>query len=425
MKESMKSFLQNLKEWMWSLLFVLPYIERGKISDRLKYTSGTIVWRAILTIELLLLLILIIRKRYFRRHIIKFENRLIICFSVIITNMVIFGVLNNTLLASVNLGMMLMIPLLNAYLVFDILMQSTLNIQNVIRKSILAYSFFCIFAIIYNVKNLGVVLFLGSSLSNIRLSASGGGTVTLGYTMAFVLSFMLVNSECMRKREVIFCTIVLLMGIILTQDRGAILIIGLDIVYLYLKTDNKTNMLLLGIPTFIVMLVLFIYVIPSVLHRNISLSSLFTDDRFSTVCNSLGIWLKKIWSIPFGFGLNGFFPYQEWLSNVNPEDVYTNIHFNTFYVDGKWLLVQPHSVWVYIIIETGVLGFMTFISVIKGIACDFVKGSKPVCFLLVCMIAFGFLESTLMLEPGVACVWYLMLFYTILYRKNENKKGEV
>lgn len=411
------TIFKKISEWGIAFLFVLPYLERGFISEFLSFKTSTLVWRGVLTLEIVVFVFLAVKRLFLGVKIRKINYGITLFFLVIFVNSLIYSAISNEYFRGLNVCLMILLPLVNAFFVISIIDKEHIGISSVVKKSIYLYSAFTIFTIFYNVAFLGMSL---SFFETQRMSAPAGGVVTLGYTMSLVFTLMIACRRCFKTVELIVLGIVLLYGVFLTKDRGSIPIIIIDFVYLFMVQRNKNMRIVLFIPFTIILLLSAFIIVPFFLKRNVSLLSFLKDDRFTSAYNSIEALIKNPDKILFGYGLNGFFPYQKWLATTMPEDRWT-ANFNTFLLDDKRILVQPHSTWLYLLMETGLAGVFCFVFMFACILKKWIRKSGVLLVVLnICVLSL--LESTLILEPGIAVLWWLILLYTIYYSKRLESK---
>jgi O-antigen ligase len=104
-------------------------------------------------------------------------------------------------------------------------------------------------------------------------------------------------------------------------------------------------------------LLLLAFILPNILngyHRFISLES----SRFSTQSNVLEIIKNDPDKIIIGYGLSNFFPYNKWYAGQKSNRKNENIYYDDD-VNAK-ILVEPHSLYIWLLAETGLVGLFLF-----------------------------------------------------------------
>lgn len=404
-----------LSELIISLLFIVPYIETGKIRELfVRYTSDY-YWRGIITIELIIFFLLLLTVNKYRTKFRLLGRRITVFTFYLFVNAVFSCIAGNGFVAVITLLLMLVIPLWNAYLTIKYIDKKHLNVNLIIKYSVWMFTAFVIFCIFINSVRYGMVLSI-RALGSVRMVASAGGVVTLGYAISLVLAFLVANRELFGDKEFIIIFCINTLGIIYTQDRGAYVILLIVLIYLYKITKKK----ILGF-FFVIFMILggVIYIqdiIAMLMPRISSMSNLSNEGRIQMLFKCIGIALSDFIYVPFGRGLNGFFPYQHWQATTNPNDVYTVSHYGRFWFQNDYLMVQPHNTFIYLLMEIGIVGIVLFVGIIfatkKYTICSNNKSS--ISFIILCILVLCFLESTLVLETGVACVWWLILFLTMI-----------
>lgn len=135
------------------------------------------------------------------------------------------------------------------------------------------------------------------------------------------------------------------------------------------------------------------------------------ESRLATVVDNLGVFTTQ----PFleqllGSGIGMFYPYQLWLSNSSLACFH---NYNHFFYNGVSLLVQPHNIFVYVLMESGVLGLALFtFTIIKAISGKkTTKGKTTLVYKMFVITSFFllFVEATFFVEPGSASLWWFIL----------------
>lgn len=405
----------GLKEYILAFLFVLPYAETGPAA-LLLYTTSSTYWRPILSIELLILVLLIpilfVRSKAIDYRISTIKSIIVPFIAAMFFSLIYSFFLNGVALNSTTLFLMITVPLTNAYLITKLILFKGYKIQNIIRKSIFLFALFVVFSIIFNIFSYGLTLNFSDETR--RLSASAGGPVILGYTMSVVFAFVLSHRECFSKVELFITFSILLLGILLTQDRGALLVLGLCGLYT-LKNFSKNQKVWLCL--FLLLLVPFLLseLKDSAFFTRLTEGKVSEDYRSITLLSAVSIYFEDIKYVLFGHGFEGFFPYQYWLLNTSPDEVYSNVDFGLIKYGDKYVLVQPHNTFVYYLMETGLVGLTFFCSIFLKTYKKSKQNKTTLSLVLISILCISMLESALILEPGIACTLWLMLFYSFIY----------
>ena len=148
--------------------------------------------------------------------------------------------------------------------------------------------------------------------------------------------------------------------------------------------------------------------------------------RGITLLNGLKAFSKQpIIEKLFGVGLSGLFPYQSWL-------LYRYTlgfpHYNMFFFNGYIMLVQPHNSFLYLLLETGLVGLLLFLSLfVIGyhlIRTKTVSNRRLRCLVLFLIIFLNCFDAVFMIQPGSAGLWWL-LYFLVIYDMNERRNKSV
>lgn len=413
----MKKNSNSIMEYALAFLFVLPYAETGPIIEFCHFTTSNTYWRAILTIELVILVVLmpigILRLRTKDKKLHSIKSCIMPFIAILFFCLIFSFLINGIALNSTTKFLMILVPLMNAYLVQKLIVYKGYDIYSIIRKSVFFFALFVVFSIIFNIVNYGFTINFSDETK--RLTASAGGPVILGYTISVVFAFVLSHRECFKRIELLFVFSILLLGIFLTQDRGALLILGICGIYLLKKFSIKEKALILF---FVILSIPFIIneIRDSVFFERLTESKISNDARVISLLAALSIYFEDFWYIFLGHGLEGFFPYQHWLLNTSPGDVFTDTYYNIVQYGDKYVLVQPHNTFIYFLMEIGFVGVYFFCRMLYKIYKNSGENKSSLMLVLISIICMSMLESALILEPGIACTLWLMLFYSFMYK---------
>lgn len=407
----------NILEYALAFIFILPYAETSIITDTFRYTTNDTYWRAILSIELILFVILIpitLHNVRCKRTILSNMRVAFIPFAVTMLFVLLYSFfLNGVSLPSLNLFLMIVTPMLNAYLINKFIAYKRLSIIRIMRRSVFFFVLFLIFAILFNIAKYGFSISLTDAST--RLTASAGGPVILGYTIAFILAFFVAHIEIYKLNEILIISPILLFALILTQSRGALLVTILCLLFFIRNYSKIVVIFFLLISFFLLPSIIGILAESSFFKRFVGFD-FFSDDRIGTFFSAIATYFSEIEYVLLGHGFDGFFPYQQWLLNHTGEEVYSNPDFNIILYNGRYMLVQPHNTFIYFIMETGLVGLLSFCTIFRKIYNRVEYHKKPSMILLICsFICISMLESTILLEPGIACTLWLVFFYSFFY----------
>lgn len=120
----------------------------------------------------------------------------------------------------------------------------------------------------------------------------------------------------------------------------------------------------------------------------------------------------------FGLGLGNVYQYQQWLTD---NKFNTDKFYNNFFVfHGNAILVHPHNVYFYFLLETGIVSVILFILPFVKYIYYSIKSKNLWMFILIAIILFiNFFDSIMIVESGVAAMLYVII--SLLYYKNSQQ----
>lgn len=416
MKE-LKIGKKSLCEKFLALVFIIPYIEVSFIRELLEYKSYDILVPASISV-LGLISIMLLVFIFFGRSKVKLREFYPVIFVKVILDIIIL--IRGLYLQDINIFLSqfirFAIPFYYAMLVIKIIKMYKLNIINISKTGIFYFSLYIVTNIAINFNKYGFVLFNGTDKS--RLISPGGGPVIFGYTIVIVMSYLLYYKKYLSKQYNNIIITILLIGGVLTGSRGAIWpILILTLIYLISYKDLRKTVI-----AFTLLVSVFIVfnpidflgdIIPRIL--NFSLGG-----RGNTTINAINVFKEQsLLLMLFGVGLSACFPYQLW--SISKSSVSNIISYNTFLYNSQVLLVQPHNTYIYLLIETGILGLTLFLLIIvfsiKIIKQQNIIGKCYKYITVILIFGLNYLDSVFMIEPGSAGLWWVLLFF-VIYNEN-------
>lgn len=263
--------------------------------------------------------------------------------------------------------------------------------------------------IVINVRLYGFAI--SGTASQSRLLSPGGGPVILGYTIVLMTCYLLYLRRAMTRRNALISICILLAGGILSGSRGAVWPMMLFLM-IYALTSRKSNIQVFGIIVLGIMVVLIdpISLLDKIAPRVIDLSG---GARADTLSSAMQVYsAQPIFNQLFGTGLSQGFPYQAWLIDSSHFLAYNNFIYN-----GLVMLVQPHDSFVYLLLETGLVGVILFISIFitfaKLIRQQSAYGNFYKYIFLICVVLLNCLDSVFIIQPGSAGLWWVLLFLIV------------
>lgn len=405
--KSLKIKYSMLKSFFIILIFIIPYAETSILAFAFTDSAKTFYLRSILIFQMVLFLGL---SFYHGKRIIKNKtSKVILLFALFIfINCIMSIVLEAKVGAALVTGLSILLPIANANYLLISIRKNNLNIDNIIKWAVNLYSIFVVYCIVFNIAKYGLELSHGSN--RFRLSASAGGPVILGYTISLVLIFMFANKDIFTRKNVIINSAIFILGITYTMDRGAYVILILGLLYLLVTEQDKMLKLIL----FIGIIVAVVFMTDTVYERifelffgNRTMENLTETMRFKTAVECINEYIKNPFYYLFGQGVSNFFPFQKWTASGG------GVNINLFSYYGTMLLVQPHNTVIYLLMETGIVGILFFLYFSfcgqKNLDGKYVFN---VIIVDISFVLLGLFESTIIIQPGIACMWWLMVLLT-------------
>lgn len=398
----------NLMEFFWGIVFVFPYIEirpikkMFEISFHLGYIPASVV---IMSCTILILLVASLFKKNDKVKPGLYKILLIKVFLDII--ILLRGLYVDHISIFLSQFLWFIIPFYFSFVVFLVIKKYNFDVIRISKIGIGFYCLYLVLNIVINISKYGFSIENGEIRS--RLLSPGGGPVILGYTIVLVLTYMLSIRDNISIPKFYVYISVLIIGSLFTGSRGSIWTILLIILFYFLvKNKNKLffiiNLFILG---FSFLAFKPINHITSFVPRIMNLDG---GSRTVTLYNSLELFAKQpISNILFGTGISGFFPYTNWLTN------HGTVENNTFIYNGKILLVQPHNTYLYLLIETGLIGLLIFVIIFIMFFVNLEDGKNKFYHYLVVFSALllNNFDAIFLVQPSASSLWWLILFFVL------------
>ena len=406
----------TIKQFAIALLFVIPYLETGPLYYAFTNSNRTYYWRSILSFQIILFVVLIMRHGK-SRITGKYSKSVFLISAYLLINGVLSLVLGADMGALLVTLLSFVIPLANSNLVLKDIDKEELRLEKIIKWSINLYVLFVIYCIVFNIAKYGLVL---SYVNNrFRLSASAGGPVILGYTISLVFVYMLANKDLFTFKNLVFNSVVFVLAVTYTMDRGAYVILLLGVFYLVVTEKNKiiSGVFVLGVIFGIIYFSdeLFGKLIKTLFGNRVMSTDITETMRFVTAMHCLSDYIKEPLYYLTGHGIGNFFPFQQWTaSNAGiSSSAYARFDVNLFSYKGNMILVQPHNTIIYLLMETGAIGIVLFLRTsFVGMKNDEGQIQSNVLVVVTAFLLLALMESTIIVQPGIACMWWLMVGLT-------------
>ena len=331
-------------ERLLSLLFLFPYFE-GFFSSFIIYKDGA-VFRIILPILLIAALGFCLVPVRWKYYAFSHNYKLELILPVYLTASIIFMKDRSLLSTSTYLWMISSIIFAVCFVTFFI--ARNLDIDCLLVDCIENFSILCLLLVIRAI----IVDHLFIDLSY-RFNPPGGGAVIFGYTCTVFLALTIYYIHQIKHPYII--GIIFIVAIIGTMSRGAIWPAALVVIIYFLTSGKESKsklvisiiVLTVGFILSIFVPIVLIQIAPRLLEtsdytRQLTMASVFKTINWYSI-------KQKI----FGLGLGKVYQYQQWLTD---NKFNTDKFYNNFFVfHGNAILVQPHNVYFYFLLETGVV----------------------------------------------------------------------
>lgn len=196
---------------------------------------------------------------------------------------------------------------------------------------------------------------------NIRLQWPGVGAVIAGCTAAMGIGYLLFYESREDGRSFSAIGIILLLLLALcSQSRAGVYASFALAIYRFFPRHNAAYVVLCFLGLVTVVLAFDPVGIISQTRMGI-----FESARFDTWKSALQIFFEgNLFTQLFGYGFGAVFPYIEWSSAYASGEIVrglTDGAWNQFVFHSHVMLVQPHNVLVYFLLEIGIVGSLFFL----------------------------------------------------------------
>ena len=248
----------------------------------------------------------------------------------------------------------------------------------------------------------------------IRMQWPGIGAVITGCTAAAVIGFLLLRERNNNHDELSTIGILLLMLLALcTQSRSGIYVSFALVVYRFFPRHNAAFSLLclLGLTTVLLAFDPIQYIADTRIGS-------FDSARFDTWQSAFEIFSESgLFGQLFGHGFGAVFPYVDWSSAYDRGEILralTDGSWNQFVFHSHVMLVQPHNIFVYFLLEIGITGVALFLGYFVHLfvsARQYVSGAQIRRFglLLVAVLLLNCFDSVFIINVASTFWWTLIL----------------
>lgn len=403
------------------LVVLLPYIEISSVKKALSFAVGDAIISASTVITLLSLVIISVNTPAIRGRAIPAHWRKIIHSKMLLDVYILIVILlfsiskNNSILISLNQWIVFVLPFMHAIVVSKYIYARGLNAYRLAKQGL---SIFIIILIVITGANYVVYGFEITDTSS-RIISPGGGPVLLGYTIAIFLSVLLYLRPYSLIEEYVYVAVCLFVTLV-TGTRGGIWP-TMIIIMILITTNRSGNFTSFGAygPIILIGLVgITAILFPRILD-------LKESDRLESIVH--GIYIFNNQTLPhqlFGTGFGNFFPYQHWLNNPALRGT-VYFDYNRFLYNGLYVLAQPHNTYVYLLIETGVIGIVLYlrflITILKAMRSKIIRRPLYAKIPLILFAVLGFVESTIIIHPGLSALWFQLILLPLHFQQKNNE----
>ena len=393
------------------ICFVLPYIEIGPIRRLFEYSDGSSNFPASLLVIILVGMIYYIALPTKTMSCLKNTAIIGIILNYYLILRMMFAIPNSEYSVKVLLFQILwfVLPFWYALIIVNYIIQRQLAIGQVVKRGVALYIIYLVYCIFVNIRQYGFVFSI-AGVNTDRLISTGGGPVILGYTIVMILALIITVQPYQSKSTEIIVVVLLTGATLFTGTRGgmwpALILLGISVLT---NKRKRLNYFVLIAVMFIAMFINPIEYLEMLFPR---IANVAESGRITSIGKGLTLFSEmKPLEWLFGTGFGNLFPYQR----------YCNFHIdgdNTFFIMGMSMLVQPHNTYIYWLLEAGIVGLILYVALLKGVWVDSsnvstknVRQSRMTC---VMFIALGMIEATVLIQPGSAGLWWIVLFISVL-----------
>lgn len=389
------------KEYIFSLLVFLPYLE-GLLGFLGFFKNGVAYYRPINFILFFLAIIVVILGIKYKPIALKlFKIELLLPLYLMLS---LFWTSINDVTWSTLTWMIT--PIFFAVIFSSYLLKDGLNINTFIKYCIINFCLYSFVNLVHNIISYHLFIDLG-----VRMRSAGGGAVIYGYTALIFFAFLCAYNFLFTRIQFFTCCCILVLTILGTGSRGAIWpLIPVIILHVFLSRKNSKGTMiffLIFIPIFFAFFIISPLLLMRIAPRLLEATD-YSRNLSNTSAAALFLQSDNRTKL-LGRGIGNVFIYQKWiLQNFHVADSDRYPFFSYF---GRTLLVQPHNVYYYYLLEVGLIAFILFIlPFIKYFILSYKRKNIWLFTLSILFLVENHGDSIMIVEPGVAAVLYTLIF---------------
>lgn len=314
-------------------------------------------------------------------------------------------------------------PLMYAEMLCGILIKSKIQIAGVATRMIYCFALLATAAIAYS------VFFYNGE---VRLYVPGLGSVIFGYTMVVILAFaVFIRAWSYCGKLLSICVLLCTVAAVLTESRAAVYpAIILCSIYFCINIERGFNV----IPVVLIGLALLVVSPIELLGAFSDRLTRLDSNRFETWFASAEIIAESnVFDIGLGYGLGNVFPYYDWYTDLYTGAIqreYTDGAWNQFVFQGHIMLVEPHNTFIWVVLETGIVGLALLLLCFLRIAK--VSGSVrtasgrlmgPYAAVLVLSVMFvNAFDAVILINVASVAIWVCLLAAFLLASNDQERQ---
>ena len=413
---------KNKKVFSWSAFFfasliLIPYLDTGWIRKNLTYKTDRIYVYPIIFFMLVVIFFSVVHKfiNKDKRILSSKEYNCVYLFCIYTSINVAFrSISNKNFDVSFVQYLWAIVPMIYSIIVIGTIKNKLIDIEKIIDYYLYLIAGYCIFSVLIYIKNFGYNFELTTRISG----GSGSGGLLFSYTLVLAYGLLILRKEFIPLLHSIIIMFIYLGFILLSGSRIAI-VFALILTFLFILKSKHNFRKIVNTILLLLFLIIcqFFDLYSQLLKVAPRLSNMTSGIRGVNFISSLKLFVSdNILNEFIGRGLGQFFPYQDWfLHHVSVLDI-------TFMHNGMIFIVQPHNSFIHILLELGIIGLILFMMIICSLYKKALQHQSRNCktiisFIFVSVIILNCFDSAFTINPGVASIWWIILFLLTCYKE--------